>query len=492
MSSKRIFIKKWALDKLNFMKYIKFVRNVFEALYEISQTLNSTLDPQELLTRMIDLVIQHTSAERGFIFTKNGFQIARNMEKESINECMSRTIVRRVYEDEKPILTVDAQVEPRFQGSESILKGRVRSICAVPLIHSDVVQGIIYVDSSIKQGVFDENTLRFLELFSNIASLSLVNATKFNNLKEETLKLRGLGALIGVSEPMQAVFDLIKKASATSCPVLIRGDSGTGKELVARAIHTHSERAEREFVPLYCGGLPETLIESELFGYKSGAFTGANRDKEGLFESATQGTLFLDEVCDIPITVQAKLLRVLQEGEIRRIGDTKLIKVDVRIISATNKDPLVEIREKRFREDLYYRLNVLEIKVPPLRERKEDISLLTNYFLEKYGKKYNKERVVFSKSAIKKLESLSWHGNVRQLENSVQRILVTTNENPIPESAIFEESSSEPEPTLDKTEKELVLERLKAYGGNKSKTAKSLGISLRTLYYKLEEWRVNS
>ncbi len=465
------------------------MRNVFEALYEISQVLNSTFDPQELLTRMIDLVIQHTGAERGFIFTKDALNIARNMEEKSIDECMSKSVVRGVYENEKPLLTIDAQVEPRFQGSESILKGRVRSICAVPLIHSGLVQGIIYVDSSLKQGMFDENTLRFLELFSNIASLSLMNVTKFNKLKQETLKLQGLGELIGVSEPMQVVFDLIKKASATSCPVFIRGESGTGKELVARAIHTHSDRTENEFVPLYCGGLPETLIESELFGYKKGAFTGATQDKEGLFESATQGTLFLDEVCDIPMTVQAKLLRVLQEGEIRRVGDTKLVKVDVRIISATNKDPLVEIREKHFREDLYYRLNVLEIKVPPLKERKEDISMLANYLLEKYGKKYKKEGFTFSKSAIKKLETLRWPGNVRQLENVAQRTLVTTSENPIPESAIaVEESSSESESTLEKTEKELVLERLRAYGGNKSKTAKTLGISLRTLYYKLKEW----
>ncbi len=466
------------------------MKNIFEALYEISQVLNSTLDSQELLTKMIDLVIQHTKAERGFIFIKGGLNIARNMEKETIGECMSKAVVREVYEDKKHLLTVDAQIEPRFQGSESILRGKVRSICAVPLIHSGNAQGIIYVDSSLKQGMFDENILHFLELFSNIASLSLVNATKFDELKQETMTLQGqgIGELIGVSEPMQVVFDLIKKAAATSCPVFIRGESGTGKELAARAIHTYSERAKNEFVPLYCGGLPESLIESELFGYKKGAFTGANQDKKGLFESANQGDIFLDEICDISMTVQVKLLRVLQEGEIRRIGDTKLIKVDVRIISATNKDPLTEIKEKQFREDLYYRLNVLEIKLPPLRERKADISLLANYFLEKYGKRYKKEGITFSKSAIKKLESLKWPGNVRQLENSVQRILVTTNENPISESAIFEESSSEPEPTLDNTGKELILKRLKAYGGNKSKTARSLDISLRTLYYKLKEW----
>jgi Nif-specific regulatory protein len=289
---------------------------------------------------------------------------------------------------------------------------------------------------------------------------------------------------------MQNVFDLIKKASSTSCPVFIRGESGTGKELVARAIHVNSERASGEFVPLYCGGLPESLIESELFGYKKGAFTGAVQDKKGLFEVATNGTLFLDEVCDIPLTVQVKLLRVLQEGEIRRIGETKLRKIDVRIIAATNKNPLVEIKEKRFREDLYYRLNVLEILLPPLRERKEDISLLVNFFVEKYGKKYNKEGITFSPSAIEKLKTFAWQGNVRQLENFVQRMLVTATENPISENAIPLQESLESEPTLETTERQLIIERLRLYNGDKTKVAKSLGISLRTLYNKLKEWKI--
>lgn len=464
---------------------------VFQTLYEISQVLNSTLEPKALLTSMMDLVIQHTGAERGFILTKNGLQIARNMEKETIDECMSKTVIREVYENKTPLLTVDAQIEPRFQGSESILRGKVQSICAVPLIYSDTLQGIIYVDSTLKRGVFDEQTRLFLELFSNIAALALVNADKFTKLRKEreALKSRGLGELIGVSETMQSVFDLIKKAASTSCPVFIQGESGTGKELVARAIHMHSDRAGGEFVPLYCGGLPESLIESELFGYKKGAFTGATKDKEGLFEVATNGTLFLDEVCDIPLAVQTKLLRVLQEGEIRRVGDTKLIKIDVRIIAATNKDPKIEIKDKRFREDLYYRLNVLEIRLPPLRERKEDIPLLGNYFLEKYGKKYNKEGITFSPGALDKLKTFTWPGNVRQLENFVQRILVTVSENPIPESAIIYEKPSESEPTLLAIERQVIFDRLRTYGGNKLKTANSLGIPVRTLYHKLKKWK---
>jgi Nif-specific regulatory protein len=442
---------------------------------------------------MMDLVIQHTKAERGFIFADNELKIARNMEKKTVEECMSRTVIQEVYNSKKPLLTVDAQVEPRFKDSESIMKGKVRSICAVPLVYSGVLHGIIYVDSTIKKGVFDKNTLQFLELFSNMAALAFVNATKFNKLhkEREALKSYGLGELIGVSKAMQIVFDLIKKASSTSCPVFIRGESGTGKELVARAIHVNSERASGEFVPLYCGGLPETLIESELFGYKKGAFTGAMQDKKGLFEVATNGTLFLDEVCDIPLTVQVKLLRVLQEGEIRRIGETKLRKVDVRIIAATNKDPLVEIKEKRFREDLYYRLNVLEILLPPLRERKEDIPLLVNSFVEKYGKKYNKEGITFSSSAIEKLKTFAWQGNVRELENFVQRMLVTATETPISENAIPSlQESFESEPTLETTERQLIIERLRLYHGDKAKVAKSLGISLRTLYNKLKEWKI--
>ncbi|MDI6840755.1 MAG: sigma-54-dependent Fis family transcriptional regulator [bacterium] len=467
------------------------MKDIFSTLYEVGQILNSVLDPDELLNKMIDLVIEHTEAERGFIIAVDGLRIARNMEQESVEECFSTTVVQKIYETKKPVFTIDAQVDPRFRGSESILKGKVRSVCAVPLIHRGTIEGVIYVDSSLKQGVFDDATLRFLELFSNIASVALVNAIRFSKLKKEheALKLKGFGELIGVSKPMQAVFDLIKKASSTSCPVFIQGESGTGKELVARAIHSNGTRAVYEFVPLYCGGLPESLIESELFGYKKGAFTGADKDKEGLFEAADRGTLFLDEICDIPLVIQAKLLRALQLGEIRRIGDTKLIKVDVRIISATNKDPRVEIKEKRFREDLYYRLNVLEIKLPPLRERKEDISLLTHYFLGKYGKSHGKEGFTFSKQAIEKLERNAWYGNVRELENFVQRTLVTVNENPIPPEAIVFAESHEYEPTLSELEREAVLNRLCAYRGDKMKAAKSLDISLRTLYYKLKEWR---
>jgi Nif-specific regulatory protein len=490
------------LDKVSFEAYAYFVKPVFQTLYEISQVLNSTLDPQQLLTTMMDLVIQHAEAERGFISMKGGLDIARNMEKESIEQCMSKTVVHQLYEEKKPILSVDAQVEPRFQGSESIVQGRVRSICAVPLIHGGATQGIIYVDSALKKGIFDEETLHFLELFSNIATLSLINAVKFSELKKERkiLKSRGLGELIGISEPMQAVFATIKKAASISCPVFIQGESGTGKELVARAIHSNSERAGHEFVPLYCGGLPETLIESELFGYRKGAFTGANKDRQGLFETATNGTLFLDEICDVPLTVQSKLLRVLQEGEIRRLGDTKTLKIDVRVVSATNRDPHIEMKEKRFREDLYYRLNVLTMKLPSLRRRGEDIPILATHFLEKYGKRYGKEGITFSSSAIERLKNLDWRGNVREFENFVQRVLVTTAENPIPESAITQEDtqvgwlshqegqSRESNLTLRDAEKQIVMERLKSYDGNKSETARSLDMPLRTLYHKLKEW----
>ncbi|HID93733.1 MAG TPA: GAF domain-containing protein [bacterium (Candidatus Stahlbacteria)] len=465
---------------------------MFKVLYEISQILNSTLDLDELLTRMMDLVIKYTRAERGFILTKDGIRVARNMNRETIDECLSQTVMKEVLDKNEPILTIDAKADPRFRDSESILMQQVLSICAVPLVFKGVLKGIIYVDSSTKRGIFTQNTLRFLSLFANIAAISLENALAYTTLKEDYKALKpGFGEIIGTSAKMVQIFDLIKRAAHSSCPVFIQGESGTGKELVAKAIHCNSERRKAEFVPLYCGGLPESLIESELFGYRRGAFTDAVRDKPGLFEVADTGTLFLDEICDIPLEIQAKLLRVLQNGEIRRIGETNLKKVDVRIIAATNKNVEEELKKQRFREDLYYRLNVLEIKLPPLRERREDIPLLAYHFLRKYSQKYGKGTLEFSRGALNRLCNYYWRGNVRELENLVQRIVVTVDKSPIPADAIPYEEVKEVTRTLHEAEKQIILERLREFNGNRRKAAKSLGISLRTLQYKLKKWKEN-
>ncbi len=478
------------------------MRNQFEALYRISQILNSTLDIEELLRRVMDVLLEHTGAERGFFLLreeKNApfeFKIGRNIQKEDVTEDISTKIIKEVEKERKPILSVNAREDPRFKDSETVLTQSISSVISAPIFIDEELRGIIYLDSSLKSGLFTKDTLNFLELFTNIVSIALKNALLYSSLKKEHERLKRItqfGDLIGVSEKMQHIFDLIKKTAAVDCPVLILGESGTGKELVARAIHFNSARKNKEFVPLYCGGLPETLIESELFGHKKGAFTGAHEDKKGLFEVAHEGTLFLDEVCDIPIETQAKLLRAIELGEIRRVGDTKIKKVNVRIISATNKDVEEEIKEKRFREDLYYRLNVITIRIPPLRERKEDIPALASYFVKKYGKKWGKENLVLSDAAIKKL--MEWHypGNVRELENIIQKAVLLCQGTVIkPEHIQWEEKKELKPRTLEEIEKKVILERIKEFGGNKKKAAESLGIPVRTLYHKLKQWGISS
>lgn len=457
---------------------------IFERLYDVIQDMVSTLEIEELLKKMLDNAIEGTEAERGFIIIREGgrfsIRIARNIERKDIEAELSKTVLKEIMREGKSILTYDATVDPRFKNAPSIAMSDVRSICAVPLLYGEGLVGVIYVDSSRKKGLFTSDTLRFLSLFSNLASITFKNARDYSSLKEEhkiLKRMAGFGEMIGESPPMQRVFNLIEKAAESNCPILILGESGTGKELVAREIYKRS-KAE-EFIPVYCGSLPEGLIESELFGYKRGAFTDAVRDKEGLFESADGGVIFLDEVCDIPLQTQAKLLRVLQNGEVRRIGETETRKVNVRPIAATNKDIQSLIESREFREDLYYRLNVIIVHIPPLRERRGDIPLLAHHFLERYNERYDKV-LSLSKEIISNLETRYFRGNVRELENLIHRFVVTGDI--LPEEAGSFEGRLK---TLEEIKKDTIEERLAQFGGNRKKTAESLGIPLRTLYHKI-------
>ena len=319
------------------------------------------------------------------------------------------------------------------------------------------------------------------------------------HLRREVYKEYSFHQILGKSRPMQEVFELIRRVADSPSNVLITGESGTGKELVAKAIHYNSDRRENPFVPVNCAAIPEQLLESELFGHVRGAFTDAKADRPGLFEEAQKGTIFLDEISELPLMLQAKLLRAIQEREIRRVGSTKSVSVDVRIIAATNLNLAEEVKAKHFREDLYYRLNVIELRLPPLRERRDDIPLLVESFLRKCAKTNRKPLEGISESALALLIDYSWPGNVRELENIIERaVTLARGEKIMPEDLpatvqgsrgdrkVLDDAAERTLP-LQEVEWEYIKKILEKTGGNKYQAAQTLGIDRKTLYRKLAE-----
>ncbi len=352
---------------------------------------------------------------------------------------------------------------------------------------------------AMKEGAYDYITKPF-----KVEEIKLIikNALEKRNLQKENTLLKQVirdryhfDNIIGQSSKMLALYDLLDKVGPTKTNILITGESGTGKELVAKAVHYSSPRKDRPFVTLNCGAIPEPLIESELFGHMKGAFTDAIATKKGLFEVADEGTLFLDEISELPLLMQVKLLRVLQDREFKRVGGTEDIRVDVRIIAATNKDLEEAVREKRFREDLFYRLNVIQIKLPPLRERREDIPQLVECLLKKYARGMD-TRV--EKEAMNRLIQRSWRGNVRELENAIARacilcdyavIKVVHLEDPNEEKESVAALSGDAVGSVKEMEMKLILDALKSMNGNRTRAASVLGITARTLRNKIKEYR---
>ena len=479
-----------------------------QALFDISQVLNSITDIDRLLERVMDIAIQAVDAERGFlVLTETDgdgnliVRTARNITPEaalSISD-ISRSIVHGVIESQQGILTVDAQTDPRFSGSESVIFKQIRAVMSVPFVLRGRLLGAIYLDSRNKREGFTEDSLAFLKSFSNLAAIAIENARLMATLRVENDQLRSevqrtyhFKEIIGSSPKMQSVFELLSKIIHSDISVLLEGESGTGKELVARALHYNGQRKDRPFIAQFCGNLSETLLESELFGHKRGAFTGAISDKKGLLEIANGGSFFLDEVADIPTSVQAKLLRVLQEGEFRRVGDTETRKVDVRIISATNKSLAKEVERGTFREDIFYRLNVITIHMPPLRDRIGDIPLLVQHFLTKHAQKTETRVKRINGEAMRIVDGYHWPGNVRELENAIERAIVLAEDRDITPNELIIPRVAKPmgaAKSLKEYERELVIKTLDEMKGNKTRTAEALGVSLRWLHYKLADWK---
>lgn len=472
--------------------------NKLRAIYELTQKLNSIEYESSLINETLDIIITALKAERGLFVkydeSQNDFKIisARHVDKKniaSVNE-FSSGVLNQVITESKPILYHDVLRDPVASKFDSIRIRGIKSIIGVPIFYENKLWGIILVDSAKHREQFTEQSLAMLELFSSIVSLALDKIIGLEKLRDENFQLQSqveslinIPEIIGESVVIKKLKRQIHKVAQTDATVLITGESGTGKDLVARAIHRLSARKEFPYLAQFCGSIPDTLLESELFGYRKGAFTGAVSDKKGLLEATNKGTFFLDEIADISPALQAKLLRVLENKEIIRLGDTEVRKIDVRIITATNKNLLELVKQKEFREDLFYRLNVFPIKVPPLRERHGDISLLAKHFLKINGG----ENFELSKDALKKLESFHWPGNVRQLINVIQRAIINAQGNIITAEDIFFENEDMNiyTGTLDEIERAIVLKRLEEFGGNKTLAAKSLGVSRKWIYLKL-------
>ncbi|HKI78353.1 MAG TPA: sigma 54-interacting transcriptional regulator [Ignavibacteriaceae bacterium] len=473
----------------------------FETLYKISQRLNSAVYESALIKDSLDIVIKVINAERGLVVKydeeNNKFAIiaARNIRQETINDLsdFSSGVLQKVIDKKEPCLYHDVQNDPNVSQFASIQLHNIKSIIGVPIVRNDKIWGVILADSRANRKEFSNENLLFLDFFSNIVSLALDKIIQLSELQDENIILKNqiesvktIPELIGESSTMKNLAALIHKVAKSDATVLLLGESGTGKELVARAIHNLSPRVNKPYLAQFCGSIPDTLLESELFGYRKGAFTGATSDKKGLFEVANTGSFFLDEIADISIALQAKLLRVLQNREIMKLGDTQVFKIDVRVIAATNRDLKGLVKEGKFREDLFYRLNVFPINLPPLKERRGDIPLLTKYFINKFSDK----DIQVNSQALKELEVYHWPGNVRQLENVIQRALILCDSNKLePEHIVIEDSSQAVNfnGTLKEFEKLLLKKRLKEFDGNRTSTAKSLGVSVRWVQLKLKE-----
>ena len=496
-----------------------------ERLIRIYRRLAREDDLQRLLAQVVDAVMDLCDAERGAVVVTVGgsrMEVARELAG-TAGVAFSRSIIERVLEQGAPVLSVDAVADDRFDGSRSISHLNLRSVLAVPLLHRGEAIGAVYVDHRLRRGAWGEADLVLVEEFAELAALAIAHARTLAELRsqgealaaqgrelarlleERELEVRGLReavrtperrsyrGMVGGTPAMQAVFRLIDRLADSDVPVVIFGESGTGKELVARAIHDAGSRKGRAFVAENCGAIPEALLESVLFGHAKGAFTGAHRATPGLFEAADGGTIFLDEIGEMSPGMQTKLLRVLQEGELRRVGDTATRKIEVRVIAASNRDLEAMVAAGTFRKDLLYRIRVVKIDLPPLRSRPEDLTTLVEHFLARHDKQ---RRLTVSAAAMRALARYAWPGNIRELENEVQRwvaLVETRVELADLTPAIVETKAGggrDPDdlrlrPRLDRLERELIDRAMATAQGNQTRAATLLGLSRFGLQKKL-------
>ena len=493
----------------------------FRRLLDINKRLSSSLDPETILPIAIDSALELTGAERGFvILAPEGDELrvaaARNIDPDEGDDDarFSQSIAQQVIAGGAPVITVDAQSDERFVSQKSVHAMQLKSVVGVPIIAPSGVIGALYLDHRFRRGIFGSEQVALLEAFADQVAIALENARLHQQLAARTAELDALTRgqaeqiddltarvlsqqqaletrydyrnILGTSPAMQTVFKVLDRVIASDVPVLIQGESGTGKELIAKAIHFNGERRDRRLVSINCGALPENLLESELFGYVRGAFTGASDDRDGLFVAARGGTLFLDEVGEMPPSMQVKLLRALQEREVTPLGTAEAVPVDVRIVAASNRRLREEAEAGRFREDLYYRLGVVEVWMPPLRERGGDIALLVQALVKQAAEETGAPEPRFSKRALEALLDHPWPGNVRELENVVTKAVLLAEGGMVdvgdlglaaPPRQAAQTRGEHEQATADR-----LRDTLQATGWNVSETSRRLGVSRPTVY----------
>ena len=468
-------------------------------LLKISTSLSTLRELAQLQRELLESVLETIPAERGAILlVKENSEASYAIDKKSQAQRpirISRSVADKVLSEGAALLCVDRKDDEALRDAASLVAAHVCSLLCVPLVIRERVVGLIYVDTSNPVTVLDEGHLQLLTAVGALAAVAIENVQHLQWLEGENQRLHDEVNLehdmIGESSRMRAVFRFIEKIAPTDATVLIRGESGTGKELVAHAIHKNSPRSAKPFIAINCAVLSETLLESELFGYEKGAFTGAVAQKRGRLEVADGGTLFLDEVGELTPATQAKLLRVLQERQFERVGGTRTINVDVRVIAATNRNLEEAIKDGTFRQDLYYRLNVISLTLPSLRERREDIPLLAYYFVAKFSKKCKRLVSGISPEARDCLLGYEWPGNVREMENAIERAVVLGNTDvllpdDLPE-ALWATSPAPPHAisyheAVNEMKKEFILRVLEETNGNYTDAAKRLGIHPTNLH----------
>ena len=518
-------------------------------LLRINKRLNSDLRLSRVLETIIDTVIELTDAERGFLLLKDGdgelvVKVARNIDETTLDgpsSSLSRTIAKRAADTGEPVITVDATGDSRFAEHLSVSDLHLRSVLAVPLTVKGAVVGTIYVDHRLRKGVFGEDELAMVLDFAEQGAIAIENARIISELRRREQQVQALNRrlerelrvqedalcsarvelkesrqaaalrydyrqIVGQSPSMLDLFRLLDRVTDTNLPVVIEGESGTGKELVARAIHFHGQRKEKAFVSENCAAIPETLLESALFGHVRGAFTGAERETRGLFAIASGGTLFLDEVADMSAAMQGKLLRVLQDGEFHRVGGERPEKVDVRVVVASNRNLGQMVEEGKFRKDLFYRLSVVRLHLPPLRERQEDIPLLLRHFLERFAEQAGGAPKSIDPTALQRLCAYAWPGNVRELENEIARagafagpVIGIADLSPHVQSGQGPGGASRDEPDslrvkqrVERLERQLIREAMGRCEGNQTRASVLLGLSRFGLQKKLRRYNLGA